>query len=1181
MKNVKKSSKRALAILLTIIMTLSCFSAGFAVIAAAADWVYVAGSSSGRVPVTVYLKSDQLWNGSAGLIGGSNYIIDETGKAKSVTINTTIGSSQLYENETVTNTWYAWTEYIIATDDSITRCEYTRQNSGYLYNSYSKRYLVNNGTTGLTTSTSGVAWTYDTNRIYRSVSGSNRYMYSNSNGIALRTTQSNINSYAQKLTMYMKAPANGGYYRQVGKSTYDVAVGSSLTASQVERAVSVNYKKNSSDTTYETIDTSDSRISLTWNKTLNTSTAGTYTATVKAGGTTIDTITVNVSNVTASDFRLGGKTDFTINQGDDFDIDDILKEAKVYLKVGSTESQVAWTDSRISYEWDSNRHRPALDELNTDNPGTYLLYVSAMDTTLGIIRVTVVPDEPVKVVPGVEEYFKVNVFNYGGAINSYRQTNDDIQTLNFYDYIDGDIDIGDKAAGASSVSFTTNSKLGSDGYPEIVRNDANKSLKYLFDSEMGANTNGFVKGNGTATSYDPLKNSSYQSQRFTIDVDGLGSGLFQRDENGYYYYDSRQNAATFNIEKNKFELYNYLMEPALGDSNGTDFYPFNIAHEQGNINDRGNYQLRGMLPDDITSSVDAWFGLSIEFDFYMPRDGKINGEDMMFNFSGDDDVWVYIDDALILDLAGCHQIYKGSINFATGEIYEENNSEVQGTKVTNTSTIAERFAEAYGDDLDSSQLNRDTLLDTTRHTIRFFYMERGGSYSNLSVNFNMAAVPTGSLQVSKTAEGFADGEEFTFALLDENDQPYSNLNYITYNMANHDDYFARATDDNGIFKLKDEHIAIFEISKDEKVKIREIRDSGAGILTSCTVNGGAEPLDSEFTTSLITIKENTVYGIDFTNIKRELRPDVVVLDYGKPITVYPLENDEGNFVIDGILTGAPQAGVKTLNTVKLDNGTATVESTVTSTEVEIDEGPAGTLLADFSIPTSGGTHFYPETNPPSVSTTSYRERDRYYINSSGNIGHWVKDSNNNDRNYSLGANGQYCVDTTANILFYRYNDRIAAYSIIDRNRLIAVLTGTYVAPTDTITSSTRDKVVYTPFKYMSSIDTVYYYVSDAKKPASNSDSADLLYSSISFIPATTVYYEDDFGGSQANGGLYINYTGEWITTDGNGNTTAGITANTDTNDRQDRGEVGQGHTPYGYDSSYDDCAQFSNGTASK
>lgn len=127
-------------------------------------------------------------------------------------------------------------------------------------------------------------------------------------------------------------------------------------------------------------------------------------------------------------------------------------------------------------------------------------------------------------------------------------------------------------------------------------------------------------------------------------------------------------------------------------------------------------------------------------------------------------------------------------------------------------------------------------------------------------------------------------------------------------------------------------------------------------------------------------------------------------------------------------------------------------------------------------------------------------------------------------------------------------------------------------------ANSLDSITYSPFKYMSSIDRVFFYVSKNSKE-NNNQTANKLYSTVTFIPATTVYYEDDFGGSQEDGGLYIKYTGNWLSVTDNGSKTSGITANTDINDQQDRGEVGEGHTPYGYDSSYDTHAQFSNGKA--
>ena len=120
-----------------------------------------------------------------------------------------------------------------------------------------------------------------------------------------------------------------------------------------------------------------------------------------------------------------------------------------------------------------------------------------------------------------------------------------------------------------------------------------------------------------------------------------------------------------------------------------------------------------------------------------------------------------------------------------------------------------------------------------------------------------------------------------------------------------------------------------------------------------------------------------------------------------------------------------------------------------------------------------------------------------------------------------------------------------------------------------------DNVTFSPFSYMSSVNRVQYFAEVVK----TSKETQVLSSTISVIPATTVYYEDDFGGNEENGGIYIQYSGDWYTIDDNGNKVEGVTANTDTDDRQDRGEVGQGNIPYGYDSSYENSTKFCNGTA--
>lgn len=80
---------------------------------------------------------------------------------------------------------------------------------------------------------------------------------------------------------------------------------------------------------------------------------------------------------------------------------------------------------------------------------------------------------------------------------------------------------------------------------------------------------------------------------------------------------------------------------------------------------KGNALPTYRLPD---GAVDLWFGMTMEFDFYMPAGGQIGGEDMVFQFLGDDDVFVYIDDVLVLDIGGTHAANSGSVNFATGAV---------------------------------------------------------------------------------------------------------------------------------------------------------------------------------------------------------------------------------------------------------------------------------------------------------------------------------------------------------------------------------------------------------------------------------------------------------------------------------------------------------------------------------
>lgn len=277
---------------------------------------------------------------------------------------------------------------------------------------------------------------------------------------------------------------------------------------------------------------------------------------------------------------------------------------------------------------------------------------------------------------------------------------------------------------------------GENGYPYLASNGS-ESLAYLFQSEL--ETSG-------VTSYDNV------------------TGLFRLDEEGYYVYDSSQNYAYYDSDSDSFVRldgprfseygYNGSIAPSL-----PQFLPFNtlsssestydssgnvlqyrVGRGWGYFDDRGRWQRSTPAStgyDIQEEDVNYSFGMDFTKTFYMPKDGKVDGDDMIFDFTGDDDVWVFIDDVLVLDLGGIHDAYNGSINFATGDVIvnaTDNGKDIEPEK------IADIFEDA-GKTWDGS--------DYSTHTIKFYYLERGNGGSNCRIRFNMPTVPDGTIEVGK------------------------------------------------------------------------------------------------------------------------------------------------------------------------------------------------------------------------------------------------------------------------------------------------------------------------------------------------------------------------------------------------------------------------------------------------
>ncbi len=283
-------------------------------------------------------------------------------------------------------------------------------------------------------------------------------------------------------------------------------------------------------------------------------------------------------------------------------------------------------------------------------------------------------------------------------------------------------------------------QLGEDGYPVTVAENTGKestSLSNLFND---------------ASPVDHLFIESIHS------------------ESGYFEYNSTSNFAELN-EDGTFTVYDQL--GAIGDypgSTGTgrhgQFMPYDeltpgkyvadfanetdvLAHELPDTDPRKGEKLYNL---GTRKEVDYFFGMEMEASFTQTADGlDAWGHDIIFEFSGDDDFWFYVDGVLVLDLGGVHSAMTGSINFRTGEVKSSRGNTTLYDifkAVLGEAAADEKFTEKTVDGKTVKVFN-----DYSQHDMKMFYMERGAGASNLHMRFNLAAVKPGTVELSKKLSG--------------------------------------------------------------------------------------------------------------------------------------------------------------------------------------------------------------------------------------------------------------------------------------------------------------------------------------------------------------------------------------------------------------------------------------------
>lgn len=358
-------------------------------------------------------------------------------------------------------------------------------------------------------------------------------------------------------------------------------------------------------------------------------------------------------------------------------------------------------------------------------------------------------------------------------------------TVNLFDYwvVDGD---NDKSANVNNYNENDNTGI-------------NKDHQLKFNGGAGTGINKWTGRSGTAgygrlrfvenqlvNGYPAIKKGTYTSQgngvnytdeslAYLFNNDNQNGkavysnvqGLFQLKD-GYYVYDSygsKGNYAVYNPTTNSFNVYDkagVYKGDASKETNLGQFFPFDSASKVFDENGNGLYPKRIV---DGSTDLNHHFGMSMTTEFVQPMNGKTTDGDMIFEFSGDDDVWVYIDGVLVGDLGGIHEKATLDINFATGAVHVGHVDNANDEEKTIQDTTIKAMFEAAG--ADTQNFRGNTFCDSSKHTLSFFYLERGAGASNMSLKFNLTTLPSSEVEkVNQNGEA-VQGAKFALYQSDE------------------------------------------------------------------------------------------------------------------------------------------------------------------------------------------------------------------------------------------------------------------------------------------------------------------------------------------------------------------------------------------------------------------------------
>ncbi len=381
--------------------------------------------------------------------------------------------------------------------------------------------------------------------------------------------------------------------------------------------------------------------------------------------------------------------------------------------------------------------------------------------------------ESVRTTDGVQkvnlQFKNVSNISSGGVSDFEEYKNTDVRYLpaRLFDYDFGSSSIAedDKAVAdrqTSDLKFLFNPQDNSNApvntwhnavYPNIVKN------KLSYDNDTG---------DGTKLGVPVFNYTTPFSNLFTISNEEDDNGNTKKSydtrfefsynpDTSMYSYNSVLHSASYDEERNV--ILTYLASLGIDDwgMQGAGFFPFNSLQNAGKWGTADKYNLNTWLVDK--DDINYHLGMALGMNFKVPSGNVMHNKDgttsdIIYKFVGDDDVWVFVDDVLVLDMGGIHEALSGSINFTKGTYTIDGNNY----------NLA---------DVSGLNFNKTSWAENTNHTVKMYYLERGGTLSNCSMQFNIPVEEEETYHVTYNGNGNDSGD------VPVDDTPYLSGNIVT------------------------------------------------------------------------------------------------------------------------------------------------------------------------------------------------------------------------------------------------------------------------------------------------------------------------------------------------------------------------------------------------------------------